>query len=54
MKQFTLMALLISGLWIHAVNAQSTAPEHPAKLRVTGTLHEGIPLLTLAGVATEF
>jgi hypothetical protein len=38
MKQFTLIAVLASMLWIQTATAQSTAPEQSTRLRVTGTL----------------
>ena len=38
MKQFTIITLLVSALWIHTANAQSPAPGGQATLRVTGML----------------
>jgi len=38
MKHITIIAVLVAGLWITPVNAQSPAPEHSSKLRVTGML----------------
>ena len=38
MKYFTIITLLISGLWIHTANAESPAPERLQTLRVTGMI----------------
>lgn len=38
MKQLTVIALLVSGLWLNTVNAEPPAPGGPATLRVTGML----------------
>jgi hypothetical protein len=38
MKSLTIITLLISGLWINTVNAQSLAPERLQTIRVTGVI----------------
>jgi hypothetical protein len=45
MKRFTIIALLVTGLWVYKVNAQAPAPERLQTLRVTGMMvpHEAQP-----------
>lgn len=38
MKYISLISLLVSSLWIHAVNAEPLSPERLQTLRVTGML----------------